>query len=220
MALGRNSEQESSSDLVFLSPRAKKDKKDIEPAFFIRRKVNGEWKEDGSVDRFSGKLVSVNHKIVELPAPAKPLNLIVVTLEDEEAKEKYVADFTFKVPTRSLFNRLLNLNGTENVEISYFRNKDGYESFAVRQNGETVKAKWDKDDKTVPEVEVTVKKSGEVDKDYFEVNQFYQKKMVELGEALKKAPKTESSSPKKTQKQETGSDYHDVSGIDSEEIPF
>ncbi len=214
MALGRT-EQESNSSLVFLSPRAKKEGKEIDPAFFIRRKIDGEWKEDGSVDRFSGKLVGVAHKSVALPAPAKPLNIISVTLEDEEAKEKYVAEFTFKVPTRSLFNRILNLNGQDGVEISYFRNKDGFESFALRQNGETVKAKWEKGDKEVPEVEVTVKKSGEVDKDYFEINQFYQQKMVELGEKLKAGGKTQSAP-----KSQVVEDHGVPAEMDEDSIPF
>ena len=214
--LGRK-EQESNSSLVFLSPRAKKDGKEIEPAFFIRRKINGEWKEDGSTDRFSGKLVAVAHKLVPLPAPAKPLSLIAITLEDEEAGEKYIAEFTFKVPTRSLFNRILNLNGTDDVEISFFRNKEQYESFAVRQKGETVKGKYGKGDSAVPEVEITKKKSGEIDKDYFEVNKFYQDEMVALGERLRANP---APAVKKVKKEESN-DYKDLEDLeDSEAIPF
>jgi hypothetical protein len=109
------------------------------------------------------------------------------------------------------------LNGTDDVEISFFRNKEQYESFAVRQKGETVKGKYEKGDSAVPEVEITKKKSGEIDKDYFEVNKFYQDEMVALGERLRANP---APAVKKVKKEESN-DYKDLEDLeDSEAIPF
>ena len=215
MALGRKDGQ-NNSNLVFLSPRGKKDGKEIEPQFFIRRKVGDKYQEDGSTDRFSGTLSKIQHKTVAMVAPAAPLEVISITLDDAQENERYIAEFTFKVPTRSLFNRILNLQKFDNVEISYFRNKDGWEAFALRQDGQTITAKYEKGDPAIPEVEVTKKKNGTEDKDYFEVNKFFQEKMVEFGQAIERV----NSGSSKQEAVKSNQDEDCQKGSSGDDIPF
>ena len=215
MALGRKDGQ-SNSNMVFLSPRGKKDGKEITPQFFIRRKVGDKYVEDGSTDRFSGKLSRITHKsVAPTVATAAPLEIISITMDDEVENERYVAEFTFKVPTRSLFNRILNLKNFDNVEISYFRNKDGWEAFALRQDDQTVTAKYEKGNPELPEVEVTKKKNGTEDKDYFEINKFFQEKMIELGRTLDK-----NNSTARQEAREAVQEGSSSQAVSEDDIPF
>ena len=212
----------SSKDLIFLTPKGKKGGKEIDPVFEVRRKVEGNYKDVESVTDFSGNLVKVEHKVATPQAPAKPFDLIAYTIDAPDSDERYIVEFTFKNSTRSFFNRTLGLESFENVEIGTFRNDAGFETLTIKQDGKPVKAKYAKED--VPEVEVTVKKSGDVDKDYFEVNKFFKEKMIEFGAKLAGTPKTESAeAPKakagKKEKVAAGSDYKNV-GLDDEEAPF
>lgn len=216
MALGRKNSDQSNSTLIFLSPRTKDEKGEkADPHFLIRKKVDGEWVQAGSVDRFSGNLSKIESKEIPLKKGGK-MELITVTVEDPETEEKYVADFGFKVATRGLFNRLINLETFENIEISYWENDKGYDVLSLRQNNEPVKAKYTKEE--IPQVQ-EVKLRGETVRDYILVDTFYKEELAALNDKIKVAPKTENVE-KKAPKEETGPDYHDVSGIDDESVPF
>ena len=223
MPLGRTEQNQSGKNLVFLSPKVKENGKDVDPVFLVRSKVDGKYVDQKPETEFSGDLVKVEHKIASPPAPAQPFDLIALTVDDDE--NRYVVEFTFKYPTRSLFNRILNLENGKNVAFSYWRNADGFETLGIKQNGQPVKGKYTKFDPKegaretdYPDVEILKSKAGkEIGKNYDEVNEFFKSKMIEFGAKL--APATNKPKEKVAANQESG--YRDVSQeIDKEEIPF
>ena len=213
MAFGRST-SEQNSNLVFLTPKAKIAGKEVTPSFHARKKIDGTYQEIKAESEFSGTLVKIEHKLATPPAPAQPFDLIVYTVDDGE--NRFVCEFTFKHSTRSLFNRTMGLQDFDNIEIGYFRNKDGFETLALKQNGAPVKAKFAKGE--FPEVTIiTNPKTGkEVSKDYDEINTFFKDEMIAFGKRLQGAAPT---APVIDKKEDAG-DYKDVSQEDLEEAPF
>jgi len=80
----------------------------------------------GQYDRFSGNLKRIVPKVKEYKKEGKVIDakdVVAIFLEDGE--DTYMLELTYKISTRNLFNRFLNLNTFENLEISYWRDDKG-----------------------------------------------------------------------------------------------
>lgn len=171
MALGRNGNID--GKLIILQARLKDaDGNKTKPYFSISDKVDGSWvQRSETTDRFSGTLKKFLVKTKDIYRDGKvvdKMNLLDIYVEDGD--ETYLASFTFKISTRGLMNRMLNLKSPENIQISIWQDDKGYEVITLRQNDEIVKAKYTKDEVPVPP---EVKIRGNLVRDYFEVDQFF-----------------------------------------------
>lgn len=80
----------------------------------------------------------------EIKGRLQVFHSVKVILKDPDVNETYSIDLNWRVSTRNLFNVLTGLENFDNVEINYYRSKgkddrDGYETFFVKQNGEPVR---------------------------------------------------------------------------------
>lgn len=191
MALGNINNPD--SKLIILTPKVKdaNDNK-TKPYFSIADKVNGEWvTRPETTDRFSGTLEKFSIRSKEFKKDGKvvgKMNFLDVFITD--GNERYLASFSFKISTRGLMNRLLNLQSQENVQISFWQDDRGYEVLTLRQNDEVVKGKYSKEEIPVP---TEVKIRGQVERDYYEVDQFFIDKINEF--SFKNTAKKEKSAP-------------------------
>lgn len=171
MALGRNNNVD--GKLIILQPRFKDaEGNKTKPYFSITEKVDGSWTQrKETTDRFSGnvkKFLVKSKDIVRDGKVVDKMNLFDIYVEDGD--ETYLVSFSFKISTRGLMNRMLNLKSPENIQISIWQDDKGYEVLTLRQNDEIVKAKYAKEEVPVPP---EVKIRGNLVRDYFEVDQFF-----------------------------------------------
>lgn len=191
MALGNTNNPD--SKLIILTPKVKdaNDNK-TKPYFSIADKVNGEWvTRPETTDRFSGTLEKFSIRSKEFKKDGKvvgDMKFLDVFITDGD--ERYLASFSFKISTRGLMNRLLNLKSQENVQISFWQDDRGYEVLTLRQNDEVVKGKYSKEEIPVP---TEVKIRGQVQRDYYEVDQFFIDKINEF--SFKSVAKKEKAAP-------------------------
>lgn len=185
MALS-NGKGYSNTPLVFLSARSKTkgaDGKTVEiprPYFEVSR-VNPESKKiektSDQPTEISGNLSGIQIKIREYEG--KNTSHVILFISDSEANETYHLDLTHRIPSRSLFNSLLSLESPENIAISIYRSKKGYESFGLQQNGQQVKWKYTLEEQ--PEANKLVNAKGEVvQTDYSLVDEFFETELTAL----------------------------------------
>lgn len=182
MALGSNNSN-SNSNVIFLQEVGHKKavgyKKDGTPYFEVVKKVDGKYTVVDKVDRFSGTLTKVSTaKRFNPEKDAERIkkwkgnpDVVIMEFVDNEAGETYVWKAGLSMATRGFFNRLLTLESSENLEVSIWTGQDGlFDNFSLRQNGELIKWKFDKEDLPKP-IEIVFK--GEVQRDYTEVDKFF-----------------------------------------------
>lgn len=181
--------------LIVLSPKSQdKDKNPVKPYFQVDFKNDeGKWetKDDKSVDRVSGRLKRVIAKIKEFKRGGVVVDqkdIVQIFLEDESADETYLIDFNYKISTRRLFARLLALEDFNNVQISYWRDKEGYDVLTLRQNDEVVKAKYTKEEMPAPK-KVKINKVEMTDNS--DLDAFLKEKLLELNDRIQSGPKPE-----------------------------
>lgn len=209
------------TELVIVRDYTKEDKKPCKPYFAFSQKQGDQWSVTRKDDRFSGNLKSFKVKDkYDLSKPKQKemaekygnSKVVLLTLEDTEAKQTYRWEFSFRLATRSFLNRLFSLESPENIEISIWSTEENgaiYEKLSVRQNGELVKMKYAKED--IPAVK-QVKLNGKPMNDYEEINQFFIDKISEFGAGPKPTPYPEKAEKVKTAKKEDGES--------EDEIPF
>lgn len=202
MAL-KNNNGYSNTPLVYLNPRSStmgKDGKEVElekPRFEVSR-VNADGnieKTDETATNVSGNLVKLDLKEREIKG--QKTKHVVLYLQDTDANETYFIDFTYRISTRSLFNSMLSLKDSKDIELSIYRSKKGYESFGLRQAGEQVSWKYNLDE--LPQAEQIKDKKGAIVKtDFSEVNEFFETELRSLAASLlggKSAPSKTAGKP-------------------------
>lgn len=182
--LGRNNEDR--GDLIILEFKTSDaDKKPIKPEFSIRRKnpETGKYEPQGSVYEFTGNLKTVVTKVKEYKKDGKIIDSKeVVDLYFQDGEETYLVPFSYRIASRSFFNRLLNLTSGENLKVLCFRDDRGYEVVVLYQNGTIVKGKYSRDE--LPKPQEFVRK-GKTERIYDEVDAFMKAKLDELGSKIK-----------------------------------
>lgn len=194
MALGNNSGFGNSGALLFLSPRSKdKDKKDVPPHFVVGRSVDGKIVDDTeTVTQVSGDLFRIEFKEREYNGETfeEPvLYLRGKSALDETVSESYRLPIRFGIPGRGLFNRLASLTDGgdfSNLQVDYYRNRNGYETFGLKQAGEPVKWKFENADLPVP-LEIKHPTTGKVlQRDYSELNALFRAELQKIADKVNK----------------------------------
>lgn len=189
-----NSGSNNDSKLIVLTPKAQdKDKNLVKPYFQVAEKVDDKWvvSDDKTIDRVSGKLKRVVAKEKVFSKNGQVIDtkdVVELYVDDVETNETYLISFNYKISTRRLFVRLLALNSFDNIQISYWRDKEGYDVLTLRQNDELVKAKYTKEE--MPESkEVTVNKVKM--RDNSELDAFLKEELLKLNDKIQSGPKPE-----------------------------
>lgn len=217
MALGNTNNVD--GKLIILTPKTKDaEGNKTKPHFVISEKVNGQWvNRNETVDRFSGNIKKVVARVKEIKKDGKVINnLNLLDLYVADGDETYLASFTFKISTRGLMNRLLSLTDPNNIQVSFWEDDRGYEVLTLRQNDEVVKGKYTKEEIPVPS---EVKIRGKIERDYYEVDQFFIENINAMSFDTSKAQSKPAQSEaqvkaKKAAKVEVPSDEED------QDIPF
>lgn len=214
MALSNGRGNTADGNLIVLKPKHQDaDKKPVKPHFEVRGKdETGEWVDMGQYDRFSGNLKRIVPKVKEYKKDGKVIDakdIVGIFLEDGE--DTYMLELTYKISTRNLFNRFLNLETFENLEISYWRDDKGYDVMTLRQNDQVVKAKYYKKNEFTKEGEELLPETRKVKvnkvevTDSTELDEFFKAKLEELnskvaGHKVYEAPAVKAAEPVKTAK--------------------
>ncbi len=192
MALG-NQNKQNFSDLIFLRNVGAKKAVDFPtkgkngvPYFLVSQKVDGKYAQTLKTDEFSGELKKIvvedkydpirNSDLIEKYGQSK---VVKFELFDAVNNQTYIWRASFGMSTRSLFNRVLNLQGRENIRITLWANEKGFDNFCLYQNGQLVKPKYLKDDPAVPAVEKIMFK-GKEQPDDTKVNLFFEQAMENI----------------------------------------
>lgn len=206
MALGNNSFS-NNGPLILLSPRSKdKDKKDVPPHFEISRYVDDKIvKDTQTVTSVSGDLFKLEFKTREYEGNVS--EEAVFYLRDKSAGEdgeSYRLGIRFGISGRGLFNSFAAIADGDDftgLQVDYYRNKAGYDTFALKKNGEAIK--WKFELKSLPPpLEIKHPTTGKVlQRDYTEINTFFKNELLKIagkvnkavpaGTAPKATPKTE-----------------------------
>lgn len=202
--LGRNNEDR--GDLIILEFKTSDaDKKPIKPEFSIRRKnvETGRYEAQGSVYEFTGNLKTIVTKVKEYKKDGKIIDSKeVVDLYFQDGEETYLVPFSYRIASRSFFNRILNLTSGDNLKVLCFRDDRGYEVVVLYQNGTIVKGKYSREE--LPKPQEFVRK-GKTERIYDEVDAFMKAKLEELNTKLRSGGHSEPAA-KSTSKEDDGDD--------------
>lgn len=213
MALG-NGSGFNNGPLVFLTPRAKNvDGEKLEKPHFSVGRIG----KDGKIiqspgetpSSVSGDLVSIQikDKIFKKGTVEEKTREVSLYLRDnskrspEEEKlprETYRLPLTFSHPSRGLFNSLANLTEKgdfNNLVIYYYRNKDGYETFGLKQNENSIRWKYSLDELPEPIRSVHPVTKKELPPVYDEVNDFFEKELLAIAAKVGGGKKEETKMP-------------------------
>lgn len=208
--------------LLFLSPRSKdKNKQDVPPHFEVGR-VNAEGKIENdptlNVTSVSGDLFKMEFKQREYEGTIT--EEVVFYLRDKstgESGESYRLPIRFGISGRALFNSFASLaEGTDfsGLQIDYYRNKKGYETFALKQHGEKVSWKYELDALPQP-LEIKHPTTGKVlQRDYSAVNEFLKKELVKIADKVNKGTSPSAKTQEPTAPSPTSQ------GKPDEDVPF
>jgi hypothetical protein len=174
--------------LVYLSPRSTvtENGKSVElekPRFEVSR-VN----KDGKIEKTQETATSVSGDLTRIDFKEREYNgnksrHVILYISDSTANETYFIDFTYRISTRSLFNALLSLKKTNDIELSIYRSKKGYESFGLRQAGQLISWKFPLEQ--LPAADVIKDKKGNVIKtDFGDVDSFFEEELRTLASNL------------------------------------
>lgn len=202
--LGRNNEDR--GDLIILEFKTSDaDKKPIKPEFSIRRKnaETGRYEAQGSVYEFTGNLKTIVTKVKEYKKDGKIIDSKeVVDLYFQDGEETYLVPFSYRIASRSFFNRILNLTSGDNLKVLCFRDDRGYEVVVLYQNGTIVKGKYSREE--LPKPQEFVRK-GKTERIYDEVDAFMKAKLEELNTKLRSGGHSEPAA-KSPSKEDDGDD--------------
>lgn len=177
------STNQSSGTLIVLKPTSKnKDGESVKPYFEISKKGPSGWEveDNQNVSQVTGTLF----KVAAIEEEWKGDKYFRIKLFLRDGNESYLIPFRLNIATRSLLNSLFSLESFENVSISYYQSKAGYDVYFVSQDDERVSWKYELSELPKPD-EVSFK--GKVIKDYTKLDQFYVEKTLELEAKIAKA---------------------------------
>lgn len=205
MAFGNGAKFEKNDNIYFFSQKTK-DKDGVKTApYFEVSKPNGEKIEKlpETATEVAGTLIKV--KVEEGEYKGVKTFGAKLYLKDEALKELYVVNTSFRMDSRGLYNRLINLNQFDNLNISTYQTKKGYSAYSLKQNGVRVDWKYELEEQPEP---ISVMFKGKEQKDWTPLDEFYVKELTELSVRLG-GNKQEAQAPAKT-----------TQDVPSEEIPF
>lgn len=128
-----------SGPLVFLNPRSKNKEGDkVAPHFEIARVGEDKkiHKTEDTCTQVNGNLLRPKFSVRDFEGtPAKHFTLYFEDNEPVEGKpqETYSLDLTYRIATRSLFNALISLESPDDVSVSIYESKKGYEALSLWQ---------------------------------------------------------------------------------------
>jgi hypothetical protein len=197
MALGTNTSF-GGGPLVFLTPRSKdKEKKKLDKPYFSVARVDAEGHIQQTEEQptsVSGDLVSIDIKVRKFRTPAgveEERDEVSLYLRDAEQNETYRIPNLFSIPSRGLFNSVIGLKAKGDftgLKIDFYRNKKGFEAFALEQRGE--KVPWAFKIEELPAAEkITDRKGNVIKTDFSDVDEFFKKHLLEISEMLGKGKK-------------------------------
>lgn len=177
-----------STPLVYLSPRSSvvENGKTVElekPRFEVSR-INA----DGKIEKTQETATSVSGNLTRIDFKEREYNgnknrHVILFINDPDSNETYYIDLTYRISTRSLFNALLSLKSTKDIELTIYRSKKGYESFGVRQAGQLMSWKFPLEQ--LPAADVIKDKKGNVIKtDFADVDSFFEEELRNLSATL------------------------------------
>jgi hypothetical protein len=199
-----NNQSKSSGPLIFLTPRSKdKDGNKVKPYFSIARLVDGKIEQtDETCTSVSGNLIRVEVK--DKPVKNSTIKEAAIYLSDGDANETYRVALTFSMSARGLFNSLAGLKDFNNLSVDIYENNKRYETYALKQAGE--KTSWKHELSSLPAAFEMKDKAGKVVKrDYSEVDDFFQKELLEIAAKINKAPAASTAGATKTSATSTAS---------------
>lgn len=227
MALGNN-EFKSSGTLVFLTPRKKnKAGEEVKPYFSVARLVNEKIEQsEETFTNVSGDLVRLDVK--EKVFNDNPMKEAILYLRDSQANETYRLSLTFSMAARGLFNSLAGLLAKKNfndLSVDIYENKNGYETYALKQKGE--KTAWKHELSALPAPFEMKDAKGKVSKrDYSPIDDFFEKELLEIAAVVNKAPAsnantaTSGTSKPSTVTNEVKPVTAATPAVDDESVPF
>ncbi len=180
------------------------------------KQEDGTWKVIGDCTGFTGKLVRVSPETKTIKDDKGKITavkeMVKLLFQSDDSDESYLLSLTYRIASRDLFNSILNLEDLETpIDISYSRNKNGYEKFWLNQNGSAVWGKYPYEDLKA-KIKMETKK-GITTADNEELDAFFVEKLKEFNEKLAKVPAS-APAPKQEYKNVASSEE------DSQEIPF
>lgn len=159
------------------------------PHFEVTTKdADGKTHKVDTATRVSGDLIGIRHKEFHLDKQ-NVIKSVTATLRD--GNDVYFVSLPYSWLGRDIVNRFASLKTFGNLEISVYKGKPkgdrpGFDSAAVRQNGELVYGKYPYNDPALPTIpEVTF--NGQKHKDFTALNAFYQKMVEEISTAIRTA---------------------------------
>lgn len=177
MALKTSTGFSGDSNLIFLSARGKdpETKEKVKPFFSISKatpegiKPTGETCNEISGSLFRAELTEKTFKNI----PTRVVNLYF-----KDGDEAYMLGLTYATASRSLFNALISLeNDFDDLNIQIYRNKGGYEAFAIKQGGKRLDWKYKIEE--LPEAkEVVINRQKQ--HDFSDVDEFFDNELKAL----------------------------------------
>lgn len=190
--------------MLLLTPRSRdKNKQDVPPHFEIAHYEGDKVvQEDRTVTSVSGDLFKLDFKQHEYEGNVT--EEAIFFLRDKAAGpegESYRLGIRFGTTGRSLFNSLASLADGDNfngLQLDYYRSKKGYDSFALKQNGEKVSWKYELKDLPQP-LEIKHPVSGKVlQRDFSAVNAFLKEELLKIAAKVNKGGTTPAPASAKT----------------------
>jgi hypothetical protein len=176
---------------------------------------------DPAATHVSGNIIGINHK--ETPNPKKPGTTVKsVNLTIQDKNEVYFVGVPYSYLGRNILSSLLNLKTFNGIEISLYKskpkadskNKEGFDSAAVRQNGELIYGRFKREE--LPEIK-KVKVGDEVHSDATAINAFFKAHVDELSKVIKAKTPEVSGEPSHSESTPTTPTAGEP---DDENIPF
>lgn len=183
MALYTKTGNSNTGTLIILTPKTRDaENKEIDAYFEVKRRgENGNFiTADETVKKVSGDIKSLSIKDYEYNDTVT--SKVKLVLVDKTADETYLVDMKFNILNRSIFNALLNLEQLNNVSISLYRNKKGYNAAFVAQNEQSVGWKYSLEDLPKPTEIIHPKTNKVISRDFTELDEFYILKLKEWAE--------------------------------------
>lgn len=167
----------SNDKLLIVKPIFQKDGEKVKPYFKVTKKEGDKWEVDESLTptKVWGDLVKI--ECVDDEYKKKKFKKVKIFLKDHDEQEVYLVDARMSLPVRFLLNNLFSLqdNGDlTDIEISLYQNDNGYGVASLRQKGEMVPSKYNKEEVPEPK-EVII--NGNKEYDLTEVDNFFAKEV-------------------------------------------
>ncbi len=181
-------------DLVFLNVKHQdKDKQPIKEPYFevVRKGEDGKLAPNGETCTYvEGRLKKIESKAREFKTPSGQTETGAekATFYIQDGNETFAVSINYNIAGRGLFNRILNLNGGENAKISLWRDREGWVVLSLKQNGESVKGKYKKEE--LPEIK-KVKLGKKEISDTAAVDEFFKAKLLEFSATTLSGKKVE-----------------------------